>query len=135
MVESAPKLKLIAALVCDDTRREDNGKEILIGVYTGAVIVPELPAALPLSLWIYFQPESAGHLRLGVRVLFPERSPILEARAEADINTVAEPLSLTLPRMPLNFKTEGLLTFEWRVGDGEWEPLAQKMVLAASDKA
>jgi hypothetical protein len=39
--------KLVSLIMCDDCRREDNGKEIIIGVYTGAMISRVLPFVLP----------------------------------------------------------------------------------------
>jgi hypothetical protein len=38
--------KLVSLIMCDDCRKEDNGKDIIIGVYTGAMIVPVLPFLL-----------------------------------------------------------------------------------------
>lgn len=35
-------------LICDDVRREDNGKLILLGLYTGNIAVPQIPFSLPL---------------------------------------------------------------------------------------
>jgi hypothetical protein len=35
-------------MICDDVRREDNGKEIIIGVYTGAVLIESVPSILPV---------------------------------------------------------------------------------------
>lgn len=34
-------------VVCDDIRREDNGKLMLIGVYSGNVVLPHVPFTLP----------------------------------------------------------------------------------------
>lgn len=34
-------------IICDDVRREDNGKLIILGVYMGAIVVPQLPFVLP----------------------------------------------------------------------------------------
>ena len=39
--------KLVSLIMCDDCRKEDNGKDIIIGVYTGAMIAPVLPFVLP----------------------------------------------------------------------------------------
>jgi len=39
--------------MCDDIRREDNGKLLLIGVYGQSIAVPQFPATLP-SL-VFFQ--------------------------------------------------------------------------------
>lgn len=34
-------------LVCDEARREDNGKLLLVGIYTPDIVVKELPVILP----------------------------------------------------------------------------------------
>jgi hypothetical protein len=39
--------RLISLIMCDDCRREDNGKDIIIGTYTGAMISPSIPVLLP----------------------------------------------------------------------------------------
>src|SRR4051794_1678383 len=44
--KSEPSFVIRSLLICDDIRQERNGKEIIIGVYTGAIIFPKLPAKL-----------------------------------------------------------------------------------------
>jgi hypothetical protein len=34
-------------IICDDVRREDNGKLLLLGMYLGTIAVPQLPTLLP----------------------------------------------------------------------------------------
>lgn len=35
-------------IICDDTRREDNGKLILLGMYVGTITVPHLIPLFPV---------------------------------------------------------------------------------------
>ena len=42
----------IEAVFCDDIRREESGKLILVGVYPKALSVEEFPNTLELSLWV-----------------------------------------------------------------------------------
>src|SRR5262245_1276923 len=37
---------IINTIVCDDVRREDNGKEILIGVFNDTLVIDSVPAIL-----------------------------------------------------------------------------------------
>jgi hypothetical protein len=46
-MESRNEFRIVSMLVCDDIRREFNGKEILIGVYNNVIIFPSFPASLP----------------------------------------------------------------------------------------
>jgi hypothetical protein len=39
--------KFVSLIICDDCRREDNGKEILIGTYAGSMLVNAVPLTLP----------------------------------------------------------------------------------------
>lgn len=54
MVENRPlaKYRCETAILCDQVRREDNGKLILIGVYGGGVLLDSYPATLPLSAYV-----------------------------------------------------------------------------------
>lgn len=56
-------LQVDSVLFCDDVRREkDTNKHILIGVFSGDMITPELPAFIPLSFYI------DGHITRSVEV-------------------------------------------------------------------
>jgi hypothetical protein len=44
--KKSPGFRVKSLLVCDDIREEKSGKEIIIGVYTGAIIFAQLPAKL-----------------------------------------------------------------------------------------
>jgi len=50
MSEQLARINPLSAIFCDDIRREDNGKELLIGVYSGSLQVPILPAPVMLSV-------------------------------------------------------------------------------------
>lgn len=43
---SSRAFKLTSLIVCDDIRQEVTGKQILVGVYTGTIILSSFPAAL-----------------------------------------------------------------------------------------
>jgi hypothetical protein len=39
-------LSVIHTIICDDVRREDNGKEILIGVFNDTLVIDQVPAMM-----------------------------------------------------------------------------------------
>jgi hypothetical protein len=48
-------------LLCDDVRREDNGKFIILGLYTPDIVVPAVPFAVPsLCLFTVFDADESG---------------------------------------------------------------------------
>jgi hypothetical protein len=123
--------RVLAALVCDDVRREDNGKEILIGIYPGSILVPKFPATMVLSFWLYLQPHQAGELHLEFRVTGAEQG-FAYMDGVVEFGDSDEPGSLTFPKIPLRLGTECLLEFQWRLAGGEWEVLAKKHVRIAA---
>lgn len=44
---------VVSALVCDDVRRESNGKELHIGVYSGGINVPVVPFILSKLCFVF----------------------------------------------------------------------------------
>jgi len=47
MMSKTKGYKFLSLMISDDIRKEDNGKEIIIGVYTDKIIVDTVPALLP----------------------------------------------------------------------------------------
>lgn len=41
-------------LVCDDVRREDNGKLLILGVYNQIILVPQFPVVLPMLTFLHY---------------------------------------------------------------------------------
>ena len=57
------------ALICDEVRREDNGKLIIIGMYTPNMAVPQLPFVLPqLTLFVHLESDATGHAGLHMKL-------------------------------------------------------------------
>lgn len=114
-------LKVELALVCDDVRREDNGKLIIIGVYNRNIGVPQLPATLFLSLVVRlvatepvdadveFQCVVAGERKAG-------------AKGHLKVSE-AGPSLFSVPGLLIgDINSECDLEFQWRLGaDGDWE--------------
>ena len=56
-------------LVCDDVRREDNGKLIVVGMYTPGITLPKFPFRLSkLTFVSYFEVTEAGKWELVVSI-------------------------------------------------------------------
>lgn len=128
MTTATPHVELLTALVCDDVRREDNGKEILIGVYTGAIAMPKLPANLPLCLWLHLQTHGNGEIKLEFRVIGPAEKELAHGEAMVGFVDSDLPASLALPKLPLALESEGMLDFQWRQTGADWSTLTRKKV-------
>lgn len=103
--------------VCDDVRRENNGKLIFIGAYASDIVVPELPAALILTLVLRVEMEGEEALeiqvKMGDRVLRKGNGKIRSGPGGQWVPIQ----SLVLDKL----STEGRLDFEVRIGDDDWK--------------
>jgi hypothetical protein len=68
-----PNFSVGAVVVCDDARRELAGKDILIGVYGGGILVPSFPVSITLCVWMELIPEQSGQLQVEISIKLPGR--------------------------------------------------------------
>ncbi|MBY2993799.1 hypothetical protein HF263_04075 [Rhizobium leguminosarum] len=80
-------MKVHNLTICDQVRQEINGKFFLIGVYLNGLIVPQLPATFPLTVWLLLESEIYGDTVFKFRAYMPETRTEL-FRIEGDINVV-----------------------------------------------
>jgi hypothetical protein len=55
-------------LMCDDVRREDNGKLLLIGVYQDTILVPQFPTMMGLTFFASLESDRPGTWSMRMRV-------------------------------------------------------------------
>jgi hypothetical protein len=121
-------LKLLAALVCDDWRREDNGKEILLGIYTGGIVVPQIPVALQICLWLYVQPPEPGVAQFDLRILEPSHKEVLQANFQFQVASTEHPMTVPLVRLPFQISQLGTFKFQWKLPGHDWKTVVEKNV-------
>jgi len=96
------------AVFCDDIRREDNGKAILIGVYTSDLIPGVLPTNISLSLWLDIRGVPLGHHKLTITVELPAQEKI-SVPGEIDVQETEKPITLMFVGMPAALKEPGFI--------------------------
>ncbi|MSU89263.1 hypothetical protein GE300_06470 [Rhodobacteraceae bacterium 2CG4] len=103
------ELQISATTVfCDDIRREDTGKAILIGVYVEDMIPSTLPSRFSLSIWTKFFGISSGNHPFKVEIDFPGGHKF-EWPGEVDISDPNVPTSLFAAGIPAVVKEAGLI--------------------------
>ncbi|HSX20973.1 MAG TPA: hypothetical protein VLG38_07635 [Gammaproteobacteria bacterium] len=125
MAKRIPSITLLHSIVCDDIRREDNGKFILIGVYPELIILNAIPAQIILGIWLQFKMQ-----------LFEKTTLQFEIRGDA----IQDPMPFSLEigdenffgkleavplivKLPFTIKSAGSFTIYFRKqGDAEWQP-------------
>jgi hypothetical protein len=118
------RFEILGAILCDDVRREDNGKDIIIGVYSGGIIINELPAPLALKVWIQLRHSGAGQTKLRVEINLEGENL---AGVEMMMGTQAEvgAGSLFTPTVPVLLTKEGMVSVTLQQGEGEPQQLMQ----------
>jgi hypothetical protein len=124
--------EVTAVLVCDDIRKENNGKDILIGVYSGDILLPSLPAQLSLAFWIEVAPVQVGSKKATFRIGFGgDRSAMIHTELEV---SRTGPAAIALPTFLVSIDSPGDLTLEIQEGNGDdgWRLLKRKSIRISS---
>lgn len=129
MSKRATGLTATNVIICDDVRREPNGKEILIGVYSGDILVPEVPTGLLLFVWINILANEPIDAKGKIRVQLPGSAKnAIEIDASFGAKNKGDVASVTIPNLPIQIDKEGILKVSWRIDDGRWKELISKKI-------
>ena len=105
-------------LICDEIRREDNGKFLVIGLYTGGILVPQIPFPLPsLTFFTYLESDMPGDHALKFKLSALESGKtVIEGRGHIEMK---QPGLITVPiRLPnVQLQDVGVYTFSVQLGD------------------
>jgi hypothetical protein len=119
-------------LLCDDIRREVNGKAILIGVYSGDIIVPTVPTSLGLSLWLQGRAVEATS-KIGIRLELASLSSTVVTNIgslpDESIIAPEDSFLFALSGLIVQIAGQGRLSVQIRYGDRDWVELLRKRVL------
>lgn len=136
------KISITSALICDDARREDGGKLILIGVYTGGIVAAQpLPLVINPVIYIagFAQP---GDHAFDFRLMPPTgKKPIVEGAGKLVIGAehldnrgrAGYGLPLQLPF--LRIEREGIHKVQIRTNGTRWRTVVETDVTVAHDDA
>lgn len=127
--EKTPAVVFQAFVLCDDIRFENNGKLLLIGVYSDVVQVFKLPLQMrSLGLAVRAKAMSAGRITFSVTATDPQGNTLLEANGE--MNYEGEPgrtIWLPIVMGPALLTTEG--TYGVRIALGDAPPIHETFVV------
>jgi hypothetical protein len=136
------QIKFDNLLICDQARREDNGKVFLIGLYTGTINVTKAPLKLSLTYWLIGNATPKGKIgkvkfelqtdyksESGVTSIGPKTFEI-EADAEAVVDGCRE-FQFGIGGVPLEIEeVPGTLIVKIRAaGEKRWRQLVKKSIL------
>ena len=105
-------------LVCDEVRQENNGKFIILGLYTPSMSIPQIPFTIPsLTFFMCFESDRPDQLQFTVRLTdLTNGQQVAQAMGVMTINKPG--MGISLIRFPnITFQNAGAYTFELRVGN------------------
>lgn len=127
MPKSAP-VKCEQLVLCEDIRREENGKFMLLGVFPEGIIFPSFPTKITLALWIVVKiQEKLEALSVEIKVKIPGRKEdhIINAAVEiANITTFPQTAPIIIHKLPFTFLEAGKASISIRLGTSQkWEKI------------
>ncbi|MFN4274869.1 MAG: DUF6941 family protein [Ferrovibrio sp.] len=127
MTTQKKKIKVLFALICDDARREDNGKEILIGVYSGGMMFPSLPVNVIINIWMRVIYEGEGEYNADLQVIDQDGALITKGEdMRFPMKDNKDPGTIVIQGVPISVKKPGNLTFQWRhKDDNSWTTIVE----------
>lgn len=119
-------LEFRSVIVCDDIRKEVTGKEILIGVYSGEIVLPSFPNWFPANLWIEVDTPEVGKHEVVLRISLTNKPPI-QVKFAIDVSRPGTS-SIAIPGLQLQAEEECDLLIEVQEGE-EWRVLRRKKIM------
>jgi hypothetical protein len=131
------RLQIESVLVCDDVRTEDNGKAILVGLYTGFIGLGHFPAKMKLRYWLVGKVQGFGNFRLDLRIAFkpedeskehPSTTLSIEGEITSRIDSPNEFQLATTGEPTFDFSGPGHLVLAARVNGEEFKDVLVKPI-------
>lgn len=121
----------ISAIVCDDIRHEANGKQLLIGVYSGDIVLGMLegmPGVISSSLWIELRVKTPGDFSLDFKVEVSSR-PVFGMDGIKAIVQQAGDIALPLGPFPIAVSGSGEIKYYLRPSGRKWRMIRSKRII------
>ncbi|HEX4736761.1 MAG TPA: hypothetical protein VH331_04280 [Allosphingosinicella sp.] len=117
------------ALLCEDVRQEMNNKFIIIGVFSGDIILPIVPARVAISAYLDGRVKVRGKNSLHIRYSGPDpaKEMVIEAAFEALHDS--QQVTIPLPRGDVLMDQEGEFCIDISDDGNEWVPLIRKRII------
>lgn len=117
----------VAAILCDEVRREDNGKQFVIGVYGSEVFVSAFPLAIQFCLLIRLSFSGAGKHSIKLKI---ETGGEGKQELGAEMETIkASKEWLAVPLQPMIFDSASTILVFCESPNRKWKKLLSVPIL------
>lgn len=126
------RINPLCIVFCDDIRREDNGKELLIGVYGSGLTLRQMPAQIAISQWIRFErtDKDGGTIPLEFRAIdLSENKMVGYVTVQLTLGKSGPGISrfgsIALPALPMLITHPMVITLQMKQYDEPWGGLGE----------
>ncbi len=126
MSDQSSSIRIESVVFCDDVRKEITNKDVLIGVYSGDIVVSSLPCVINTAIWIEIVGDTVGPFELELRLTLTDKPPA--PITLQGIMNQAGGASTALNGLQLHVEKESELGLEIQEGTN-WRPLRRKKIL------
>ncbi len=113
-------------LMADDVRREDNGKIIILGMYTPDMAVAQIPFVMPtLSFFLSLESDRPGNFRFSTRITHQDTGNVLPQTEGMGMLAIQNPQQAGIAAVKfvgVTFSAQGLYSFSLEM-DGQRDPI------------
>ena len=113
-------MRIHNAIICDQVRKEDTGKHLLLGVYPTDILVSDFPATIILVLWMQLHMDRNGQFDVEFQIR-KDRKTISRYKATMSVKDYLIPQTFALPPAPINIDGECTLSFQIREKNKRWK--------------
>ncbi len=135
MAKQSHMLSVKHVIVCDEIRREDSGKYILIGVYSDNITVPRFPFDMTLAFWISAVPHKEGEIVCQWRLRHDKVGDLSMSEGKIAVIEKEKASIMPLRRVPVQLPQEGILSLQLREKGGRWRTVKNIPILPQSENS
>ena len=117
-----PTIKFHQPTICDQIRREDNGKLFYIGVYGSSINVEKLPTDLQVFISIPVETKEKYPFYFELRIKYGKRT-IAIGRADVEVEQTGDALVIVPEVLLKDLEHPDVLTFAVRLDKGRWKTI------------
>lgn len=125
------KFAIDDVVFCEDVRSEIRGKHTLLGVTSPLLIIWDIPAIIPVAIWISCRPSQIGKFTAKFQVLDPDQKQIIQANVAGEVAGLG-PTTIVIGPMPVNIHKPGEYNFQWNFGGKKWSNIGTLTLSKAS---
>lgn len=118
-------MKIENVIICDQVRKEEGGKHLIIGVYPHNILFASFPARALLTPWVQISDDGNRIIFIEFRVLNSDGEILFSADGQVDATNQSGLLTITLPTIMLEIPDQTILSFQMREPKKRWKTLKQ----------